>query len=63
MIATGTYPPIQIDFGKDEPDMILQREYLEGDYRVWRDFLMDGETVKSPVDIDKLLPGVYRLAN
>jgi hypothetical protein len=43
--------------------MTLQREYREGDYRVWRDYLMDGETVKSPVDIDKLLPGVYRLAN
>ena len=63
MITAGTYPPVHIDLSSDEPGMILQREYREGGYRVWRDYLMDGETVKSPVDIDKLLPGVYRLAN
>jgi hypothetical protein len=26
MITAGTYPPISIDFGKDEPGMTLQRE-------------------------------------
>ena len=61
MIAEGTHPPVQIDFGNDEPGMTLQREYREGDYRVWRDYLMDCETVKSPVDIDDLPAGVYRL--
>jgi len=30
MIVAGTYPPIHIDLGKDEPGMILLREYREG---------------------------------
>jgi hypothetical protein len=28
---------------------------------VWRDFKVDGETVKSPVDFDALPAGRYRL--
>ena len=47
--------------GRDEPGMTLQREYGEGDYRVWRDYLVDGEVVKSPVDIDTLPWGKYQL--
>ena len=58
MIVAGSYPPISIDLGKDEPGMILQR--LEG--REWVDYTVDGEAVKSPVDIDALPFGVYRLA-
>jgi len=27
----------------------------------WRDYTVDGEVVESPVDIDALPPGVYRL--
>jgi hypothetical protein len=41
--------------------MTLQREYREGRYLVWREYEVDGETVKSPVDIDSLPAGVYRL--
>jgi hypothetical protein len=41
--------------------MTLQREYREGRYLVWRDYNVDGETVKSPVDIDALPQGKYRL--
>jgi hypothetical protein len=29
MIVEGTYPTVQIDSGKDEPGMTLQREYRE----------------------------------
>ena len=61
MIAEGTYPPVQIDLGKDEPGMTLQREYREGGNRVWREFLNDGKPVTAPVDIDALPSGVYRL--
>ena len=61
MIVAGTSPFINIDLGKDEPGMTLQREYREGGYRVWRDVVVDGETVKSPVDIDALPAGRYRL--
>jgi hypothetical protein len=28
--------------------MTLQREYREGRYLVWREYEVDGETVKSP---------------
>ena len=61
MITAGTYPPIHIDLGKDEPGMTLQREYREGDKLFWRDVVKDGQVVESPVDIDGLPAGVYRL--
>ena len=61
MITAGTYPPIHIDLGKDEAGMILQSRNVERGYIVWRDYLADGEAVKSPVDIEKLPAGVYRL--
>jgi len=57
MIVAGTSPLIWIDLGKDEPGMVLQRR--EG--RDWVDVMVDGEVVKSPVDIEKLPPGKYRL--
>ena len=41
--------------------MTMQREYLEGDYRVWRDYLKDGKPVTAPVDIETLPPGKYLL--
>jgi hypothetical protein len=37
--------------------MILQRR----DGNDWVDYIVDGKVVKSPVDIDALPPGVYRL--
>ena len=57
MISAGTSPPISIDYGKDEPGMTLQR--LDG--REWVDYEVDGEVVISPVKIEKLPPGRYRL--
>jgi len=57
MIVAGTDQYIWIDLGKDEPGMMLQR-FERG---VWRDYLVDGEPVLSPVDIEKLPPGKYRL--
>jgi hypothetical protein len=56
MIVAGTSPPIYIDLGKNEPGMILQR--LDRD---WVDYKVDGKVVKSPVDIDALPAGRYRL--
>jgi hypothetical protein len=61
MIVAGTYPLIWIYLGKDEPGMTLQREYRESGYRVWHNFKVNGKLVKSPVDIDALPPGRYRL--
>ena len=61
MIVAGTYPPISIDLGKDEPGMTLQRRYREGGIYIWNDYLVDGEPVQSSVDINKLPAGKYRL--
>ena len=61
MITAGSYPPIHIDLGKDEPGMTLQFRQIERGYIVWRDYTVDGEAVLSPVDIEKLSPGKYRL--
>jgi hypothetical protein len=47
---------LSIDWGNDEPGMTLQR--LDGK---WVDYKADGKVVKSPVDIDALPPGRYRL--
>ena len=61
MIVAGTGPLIYIDLGRDEPGMTLQYRNFERGYIVWRDYTVDGEVVKSPVDIEVLLPGVCRL--
>ena len=63
MITAGSYPPISIDLGKDEPGMTLQYRDVERGYIVWRDYTVDGVVVKSPVDIDELPPGKYRLVS
>ena len=57
MIVASTSPSIYIELCKDEPGMTLQR--LEG--RKWVDYEVDGEVVVSPVKIEKLPPGKYRL--
>ena len=61
MITAGTYPLLYIDLGRDEPGMTLQYRNVESGYIVWRDYLIDGEVVTSPVDIDGLPVGGYRL--
>jgi hypothetical protein len=61
MIVSGRHPPISIDLGKDEPGMSLQYRSVDRGHIVWCDYTVDGEVVKSPVDIDALLPGAYRL--
>jgi hypothetical protein len=59
MIVEGTHPFIRVDLGKNKPGMTLQR--LEKSE--WVDYKVDGKVVKSPVDIDTLPAGVYRLIN
>ncbi|MDX2427312.1 MAG: hypothetical protein QNK22_01350 [Xanthomonadales bacterium] len=49
-----------------EIDSVALRDHdgggnVERGYIVWRDYTVDGETVKSPVDIEKLPAGVYRV--
>ena len=47
----------------DEPGMTLQYRDVERDQIVWRDYQVDGEAVKSPVDIDVLPAESYRFTN
>ncbi len=53
MIVAETGLLIYIDLGKGEPGMVLQRR--EG--REWVDYVVGGEVVKSPFDIDTLAAG------
>jgi hypothetical protein len=48
---------IEIDFGPDKLGAILQRK--EKGY--WRDYLIDGELVTNPFDVESLPHGWYRL--
>ena len=48
MITAGSYPPISIDFGKDEPGMTLQYRDVKNGYIVWRDVVKDGQVVQKP---------------
>jgi len=57
MIVAGTGPLIYIDLGKDEPGMVLQRQDRDG----WVDVIINGDVVRSPIKIDKLPAGRYRL--
>lgn len=50
-------PSAAFDLGKDEPGMTLQ--HLERG--VWRDYIVNDKPVLSPVDIEALPPGKYRL--
>ncbi len=48
---------IEIDFGSNEPGAILQRK--EKGY--WHDYLVDGESVVNPFDVETLVPRWYQL--
>ncbi len=48
---------IEIDFGPDQPGAILQRKEENG----YQDFLVDGELVTNPFDVELLPSGFYRL--
>ena len=47
----------EIDFGSNKPGAILQRK--ENGY--WLDYLVEGEPVVNPFDVEMLVPGWYRL--
>ena len=50
---------IEIDFGLlyEEPGAILQRKEKD----VYHDYLVNGEPVVNPFDVETLVPGYYRL--
>jgi hypothetical protein len=57
MIYSAVDLCIEIDFGTNEPGAILQRK----DKGYWRDYLVEGEPVTNPFDVEALPPGFYRL--
>ena len=50
---------IEIDFGSDQPGAILQRKESDG----YQDYLVDGEPVVNPFDVETLPPGCPELSN
>jgi hypothetical protein len=58
LIVAGTSPLLYIDLGKNEPGMILQQKDRRTD---WRAFPKDDKPVISPIDLEDLPPGKYRL--
>ena len=57
MILSAIDLVIEIDFGTDKPGDILQRK--EKGY--WCDYLVDGEPVTNPFDVESFPPGFNRL--
>jgi hypothetical protein len=47
---------VEIDFGPDQPSAILQRKQKDH----WHDYLVKGEPVVKPFDVETLPPGFYR---
>ena len=60
MIVAGTDTGAYIDLGKDKPGMKLKRRERGQD---WKNYLVNRRLVKSPVDIESLPPGKYRLVD
>lgn len=58
MISAGTHTGVWIDLGNDKPGMKLQRRERGQD---WKNYLVNRRVVKSPVDIEALPAGKYRL--
>ena len=48
---------IEIDFGSDQPGAILQRK----DKGYWHDYLVKGEPVVKPFNVEMLVSGWYQL--
>jgi len=57
MIYSAVDLCIEIDFRTDQPGAILKRK----EKGCWHDYLVDGEPVTNPFDVETLPPGFYRL--
>jgi hypothetical protein len=57
MIYSAVDLGVKIDFGPNKPGAILQHK----DKSHWNDYLVDGEPVVNPFDVETLPPGRYRL--
>ena len=57
MILSAGDLALEIDFGRNQPGVILQSKE-KGE---WKDFLIDDKPVVNPIDVEILPPGWYRL--
>ncbi len=57
MILSAVDLGIEIDFGPKQPGAILQRKENDS----WTEYLVEGEPVINPFDVESLPPGFYRL--
>jgi len=48
---------LEIDFGRNQPSAILQRKERDG----YQDYLIDGQPITNPIDVNTLPPGWQRL--
>ena len=58
LIISSGHKGVWIDLGDNKPGMKLQRRERGQD---WKNYLVDRRVVKSPVDIETLPAGKYRL--
>ena len=52
---------ILIDYGSNIPSSVLQRQIRENGRYIWQDYLVDGQPVTAPIDVNSLPPGEYQL--
>lgn len=58
MIVASGHTGVNIDLGREESGMVLQKRERRFD---WGSYLIDGTPVTWPIDIDTLPSGEYRL--
>lgn len=52
---------ILIDYGDNKPDSVLQHHVRKQGHYIWQDYLVGGQPVTAPVDVNCLSPGEYQL--
>ena len=52
---------ILIDYGSNIASSVLQRQIRENGRYIWQDYLVDGQPVTAPIDVNSLPPGEYKL--
>ena len=52
---------ILIDYGDNKTGSVLQHQIRKHGGYIWQDYLVDGQPVTAPVDVNSLPPGEYQL--
>ena len=51
---------ILIDYGSNTPGSVLQHQVRENGRYIWQDYLVNGQHLTVPVDVNSLPPGEYQ---